>query len=413
MKSFILKRIFPVYLTLVLLDLNEFVSGFLGLRGVLSVLILLLSIFLIVTARPNIRPAKSVHGVFIFFFLGYLTLGSLASFLEGNVTKIWPSIRYYMPSLLIYYATYRTVLSIRNNAELFKVFRITAMLISINAVLILVSIFFGVDFQSSTDGARVDRAVGLYSNANRAGYVSVIGQLLTIVVIVSGQFSRKWLFLFMYLICLGASVSTFSKGSIILSLVTFSVLFFLARMSSRSLFSSNLAVYTRRIALILIIIVPFSFSYLYSNLTVVQVARIQQVGQLLSGEINDQTTTRRSGLATYALNQIEETFYLGAGLGEFKRMTVGKGTHNVYLLILGESGVIALVLYLYFILFWFSRSFRGKKTLNPIAIASLGLAMIITFAGFASHTVLANKSFIIVLGILFAATRIKRQFDLF
>ena len=67
MKSFALKRIFPVYLTLVMLDLNEFVSVFLGLRGVLSVLILLMSIFLIVTARPNIRSSRSVHGVFIFF----------------------------------------------------------------------------------------------------------------------------------------------------------------------------------------------------------------------------------------------------------------------------------------------------------------------------------------------------------
>ena len=283
------------------------------------------------------------------------------------------------------------------------------MLISVNAVLILVSIFFGVDFIKFTDGAQVDRAVGLYSNANRAGYVSVIGQLLTIVVLISGEFTRKWLYLFMYLLCLGAAVSTFSKGSIILSLVILSALFYLGRMSSGSLFSLNLAVYTRRIAVILLVTIPISWTYIYSNLTAVQLARIEQLGQFLSGEINDETTTRRSGLATFALDQIEETVYLGAGLGEFKLMTIGRGTHNVYLLILGESGVIALMLYIYFIFFWFLHSFRSIKSLNPIAIASLGLAMIITLAGFASHTVLANKSFIIIMAVVFASLRLNKS----
>ena len=394
---------------LVLLDLNEFVSGLLGQRGVLSIAILCTSIFLIIISKPKIKSAKSFHSFFIFFFIGYLILGSLATILENNAINIWPNFRYYMPSLIIYYATYRTILSIDREVEIFKVLRTVSMLISLNAILIIISIFFGIDFHVSLEEKGIDRAVGLYSNANRAGYVAVIGQLITLVLLVSGQVLKRWLFQCMYLICLAAAVSTFSKGSIILSLLILLFFIFLGKKNSHSQFSFNKRINIRRILLILVVIVPFSMPYIYYNLSIEQATRINQVGQMLSGTFNNETTTDRLTLVHFALSEIKDNFFLGAGLGEFKKMSIGLGTHNTYLLILGESGVIAIILYLRFLLFWLHNSLRMIKDSNPLEVASLGMAIIFAFVGFASHTLLVNKSFVVVLGIIFAAVRINRH----
>ena len=147
----------------------------------------------------------------------------------------------------------------------------------------------------------------------------------------------------------------------------------------------------------------------YYNLSIEQATRINQVGQMLSGTFNNETTTDRLTLVHFALSEIKDNFFLGAGLGEFKKMSIGLGTHNTYLLILGESGVIAIILYLRFLLFWLHNSLRMIKDSNPLEVASLGMAIIFAFVGFASHTLLVNKSFVVVLGIIFAAVRINRH----
>ena len=406
------KNIFSLFLSLILLDLNEFISGFIGLDGALSLLILLISIVLIFSSSPKSNHQITVHHVFIAFFISFLFLGSLSSILEGNSGAVIPSIRFYIPSLLIYFASYRTMLSLANEKDLFYVIRLIAVLISINAILIVISIFFGINFHASENPDEViERAVGLYSNANRAGYVSAVGQIFCLITLIVGASKRRRLFLLMYLLCFAGSVSTFSKGSIIISLIIILVAYLISVATIRSQFSIRLKFYVRRVLLILVVFASLALPLINFNLTDLQKARIEQVFRLLSGEINDETTTKRSGLASYALEEIKATFVIGAGLGEFKKMKVGKCTHNTYLLVLGESGIIALLIYIWFLLYWMKKSVSAFRHVNPLKLASAGFCLVILFSGFASHTVLSNKSFIIIMAVIFAALRSNQQLD--
>jgi len=409
MRSFSLKYIFPVYIGIVLLDLNEFVTRYIGSQGALTLLILGLSFFLLLSAKPLKAGSESLSRAFLVALFGYLGFGVLAGILEGDFWTLGKEVRYYLPTIIIYFAVHRTILSIRVEKDLFRTITIATIFIAINAVFILLSIVFGIDFHGASDSNHIERAVGLYSNANRAGYVSTIGQSLALLLLFSTNTRSKNLYFGLYLLCLFAAVSTFSKGSIILSLLLAGRMIYLGLTSSIDSSRGALRKYVRRFSFLISILFlgsVFGVFNLQSKLSNLQSKRINQVQLLMLGQINDQTTTHRSELASYAFNEMQSTFFLGAGLGKFHKMDIGNGTHNIYLLILGESGLLALFLYLLFLSKWSMKSF-SKSSFNSIKFASGNIVILLVFSGFAAHTLLSNKPFILTIALIIGALRIK------
>lgn len=409
MRSFSLKYIFPIYISIVLLDLNEFVTRYLGSDGALTIFILGLSTFLLVTAKPLDGGGGGLNRAFLFAFLGFLILGVFAGALEGNLYNILKDVRYYLPSLLIYFAVFRMSLSIRAESELFRTIAVATFFIGINAVFIILSITLNIDFHGSTGAGQIERAVGLYSNANRAGYVSTIGQSFALLLLFSGNAHFKNFYFGLYLLCLFAAVSTFSKGAILLSMLLMGRMIYLGLNTSVDPRRKALKKYVQRFTiLIMILLIASIFGALniQSQLTGLQNERLNQVQMLIQGQINEETTTHRSELAAFALQEMEDTFFLGAGLGKFKKMAIGNGTHNIYLLILGEAGVIALVLYIVFLARWAKKSFASAD-FSAIKFASGNIMILFFFSGFAAHTLLANKPYILSLAIIIASLRIR------
>ncbi|MCR9155253.1 MAG: hypothetical protein NXI09_14180 [Bacteroidetes bacterium] len=398
-----------MYIAIILLDLNEFVTRSLGSESVLTTLIFIISLFLIFSARPLTGTDGRLNRAFLVAFFGFLFLGGIASIIEGDSSGLFKDVRYYLPSVLIYFSTYRSVMSIRSEGELYRIISIAAILIGFNAILILVSIGFNIDFHGSTGLDQVERAVGLYSNANRAGYVSTIGQSLALLLLFSGAVKRPNFYFWLYVLCLLAALSTFSKGTILLSMLLILRLLYLG-LVNRDLNIYGVRRYIRRFAVmfgLILLGLAFGLLNLQSRLSDLQSQRISQVQLLLQGQIDRETTTHRSELAVIALEEMRETFFLGAGLGKFKKMDIGNGTHNVYLLILGEAGVIALILYLLFYVKWAKNSFAGRQ-FSSLRFASGNIMILFFFSGFVAHTLLANKPYILSLALILAALRIDR-----
>jgi O-antigen ligase len=407
-----LRYVFPVYIAVILLDINEFITRFLGSEGVLTALIFAMSIFLIMIAKPVTGLDNRLNRSFLIAFFGFISLGALASILEGNLEDIMGNVRYYVPSVLIYFSTYRTLMGIRNESELYRIFSISAVLIGVNAVLILLSILFNIDFHAATGTSQVERAVGLYSNANKAGYVSIIGQSLALLLFFSNKVKRPIFYFGLYIVCLLAAISTFSKGTILISMLLVARMMYLnlvlrRKGQNRSIFKRYVRIFS---FLLFFLAVGFEVGFvnIQSKFTGLQSRRISEVQLLLQGQIDKETTTHRSELARLALNEMQGTFYLGAGLGEFKKMEIGKGTHNVYLLILGEAGVLALILYLLFFVAWFRRSF-GFLAFDAVRFTSGNILILFFFSGFAAHTLLANKPFIFTLALVIAALKWRQK----
>lgn len=84
-----------------------------------------------------------------------------------------------------------------------------------------------------------------------------------------------------------------------------------------------------------------------------QKARILAVGQILSGEINNQTTTGRTYLWGVVIERAMENFPWGSGLGSGHHVVDGvmelgvwQGAHNTFLMIWLEAGVLPFLLFI-------------------------------------------------------------------
>ena len=85
-------------------------------------------------------------------------------------------------------------------------------------------------------------------------------------------------------------------------------------------------------------------------------------------------------------------------------MENGYGTHNIYLLVLGEAGLFGLILYLYYLFVWAKKSIGGDR-FDDIRFALSNLLILFIFMGFTSHTLFANKPLIVIIAVLFTSFR--------
>jgi O-antigen ligase len=88
----------------------------------------------------------------------------------------------------------------------------------------------------------------------------------------------------------------------------------------------------------------------YDHLTLAQQRRLDGFIGLLGGRVDASSTTGRSVVWGVALERISATLPWGSGIGSFHSIYGGRrddaifqGVHNVYLMILGESGIIPFV----------------------------------------------------------------------
>ena len=97
--------------------------------------------------------------------------------------------------------------------------------------------------------------------------------------------------------------------------------------------------------------------------------RLSLFGDLLQGRIDSQTTNGRSVLAREAIQEWMKSPVYGNGAGSLNRMPrAGLGPHNVFLKILGETGLIGLGCFLYGLAVMFFRGLSHKQRFCKVLI---------------------------------------------
>jgi len=209
------------------------------------------------------------------------------------------------------------------------------------------SVYVGVLFpgwQKIMHGESVGRYSGFFGNPNQAA-----AQILLFVAVgfamTSATGRLKWI-----LISLATSVPalmlTSSRGGIL----GFAVL--LIVMCVR-VFSSQVS--TKAIAIIAMVVVTligvrYSMGYIVKNRWFAYSVRrhMRDFIHFTEGRINRRTTGDRNRLAAEAIRLWKKSPLIGNGLGSLETMPRGhSGPHNVYLLLLGETGVVGLAIFLY------------------------------------------------------------------
>lgn len=123
-----------------------------------------------------------------------------------------------------------------------------------------------------------------------------------------------------------------------------------------------------------------------------QLARLNHIEAILTGEFTDDTASSRPTLWKLGLRQSLESPIVGQGLGRFflmdraffsERQEVLAGVHNVYLLLLGESGIVPLSLYLLYLFSLLRLRWAVPKSLARDAI--VGWTILVVLQGMAFH----------------------------
>ena len=98
----------------------------------------------------------------------------------------------------------------------------------------------------------------------------------------------------------------------------------------------------------------------FDQLNAFEKSRITQIMDLLGGKVNTETTTNRSDIAAAGLQWISEAPFLGWGFGSFHsiRYHGDIGIHNMFLMLMGESGIIPVLLLITFFLFSIYKSVK-------------------------------------------------------
>lgn len=380
-----------ILIFLFVMNVNGIIFALTGNSALISPLILLLTILLLGKIKKNklLRIAFNIPSSWIILFTLYLVFGLLSIFLSEQYNeKILQSIQDIITTSLILIAlSGGFYFSIKKYGIDKIILGYTIILFLTVASIILLEILgFNHIFNPSS---YYYRQSGFFGNPNDAGQACAYSLLFSLFLLSTSNstYRKKLLLTGFALMTTYASLLTLSKASMATCSFLWILYLFLTFKSKST-----------KITIIILLIGVFAIGASgvdYLNLEAKQFNRIEELGQLLSGEINEDTTTERSEVAEYGWSFIERNPFLGIGIGNFKSLPMwGKASHNTYLVLWGESGIFPLLIYLLSIGYFALIGWRYyKKAWLNHSILLLGFSGIMFIYSFATSNLLDNRVF--------------------
>jgi hypothetical protein len=397
-----------------LLYLNGFYAAVTKSSAFFSPLILASCIVIIFTT-PKPKLYFNTFKILVLFFILYFVLG-------GVVIYIWPErlhtktsmyelYRGYISSVLIFWALFQYLV---DQYISFGKQRILNILHSCSYLVIIPIIFtifgeqlgltetmtFAKDFS--------ERQIGIFTNPNTTGLHANFVLCFSLYSLIA---NRKGKLLWIILIpaaCYGAFLSLSKAAMLMASLnMTFFILY-----SMFSIHRQNLK--SKAVTFGIVTLLSCGFYYLYSNfttisrgLTIEQLGRVSDALELSKGNINERTTSERSGLFEFVAPILEKHYAFGYGIGTFHRLKGrGLGVHNTAIVILGEGGVIVAFAYVLFIISFVRDCLKNSS----VSIKYLGISIFLTYffiAFLTSHNALDERLSNVLLGLMLVVIKCK------
>jgi O-antigen ligase len=131
---------------------------------------------------------------------------------------------------------------------------------------------------------------------------------------------------------------------------------------------------------------------------------------MYEGEALDVSTDERRYVLSEAWRMFAESPILGNGIGSTLVAGYGRGTHNMYLMLAAEQGILGVLLYPMFVLLTLIRGWRlfkrgATQQDRDVGGALICLAAFFAFNGLFSHNLLEEASTMFLLSFLLAAGR--------
>lgn len=330
-----------------------------------------------------------------------------------KVTEDWTYIlRVMLQTTLVMFASYKYVLFSHSQGRMHKYINLLIGIAVFGALITILSPFLGFYrpgfFQAGyKNTSSLTRPAGFYMNPNSAGYHAVVTLLLVVSVLFRTKSSRILVFLMIIIAFLSAFI-TLSKGAILMSLIVLVSYFGMGTM-----FFNRLKSQSRRSLIIVGSLIVGSLAWFvvflmtqFNQLGAFEQSRLTQIMDLLGGKLNTETTTNRSDLAAVGLQWISESPILGWGFGAFHYIRYGgdTGIHNMFLMLIGESGIVPFLLFIVFFVFSIYKSFRIKNM--EYRFLSLTFLLFTLFFANGNHNLFDNYEVGFLFGFICALSKI-------
>lgn len=339
-----------------MLNLNGVGVLVIGINQLYSPVLLLASLLILSLAYFRRLPFSQELAIYFAALIFYLIFGAaILIFTSENAEQLsnLSSLikRYFTASLVILAAFFGTLIAYEKQLNPMKIVLILAAMAS-------VFVPFGAMLNMSGNIV-VDsqRGAGLFGNPNEAGIIAAVGFALTHIVV-----SHRILKVLFSVFFVTMAMLTFSKTSLVMILLIYVI---------QSLFNGRFSIGIARtlIAMITIILSLALFKQdIVGQFDGQQAKRVEQVINIILLQSSSETVESSRGyLWRQGLEIIEDRPLTGSGLGALHSMQgaavsvnnkVAQGVHNSYLLKLGDAGVVALVLFLSFLVVVSYRAFQ-------------------------------------------------------
>lgn len=386
-KSTLLAISFYVMAGIIFSNINGLMSALFGIAAPFSIFILIASL-IITFYLFRYKKITLPHHLFNATVAGYLIIAGISWCFFSHLhfprdVPYYRALRKQVPAILLVYAFYKYTVyeGERNGLENLLIF------VTMFMFFITMTIPFGelIGLRNVIEYKSLTRESGVFSNPNKAGTHINYNLALVLFFILN---SRRWFWLFIGILPLVmySTFLTFSKSAMISAILIFLVFLFINIKGNYRLGRprrNKLRFFIIMIFVIGTALAPTITKLLYS-LKPQQITRVLQVGQIVTGQIDEKTTTHRSVLWEEGIEIIKQFPLTGHGFGSFHKLPKGRlNVHNTYLMVLGESGIFPFIILVVFVLILYYRCLFWIKDPNYQFLA-LSICIITTIQVYGS-----------------------------
>ncbi len=247
--------------------------------------------------------------------------------------------------------------------------------------------FFIPDLFSDLDSGYniTGRSAGLYLNANTSGEAIILGMILSY-----SMLDKKYRTFFLVASLLGV-ISTFSRTAIASWFIVVAILSY-----GKVIDKKNIAMVLGSLVLVGIFIVPFVIGYIEANLEAGTVKNLMTRLNFFSSKSQglDGSQQHRLEVAKAALESFANNPLIGAGIAHTSHWEFPISTHNIYLKLMAEYGIVGVFIYPLLIL---STVWKARSEVIAIARAFFIYMFII---GFTTHNSLDAHHLLIAFAVM-------------
>lgn len=394
-KSWFLYCCFLVLCAITVCNLNAVASKIYSLPQFLSPLILLSGLAgLLAVPGPRFSKISNVTKANLFLICIMIVVGWIGLALEQKLTVIIKETYAHAASLFVLGSSAIIIARVAEMYGLKKVLMVCFVIFGIATA----SVFIGVASPSwnaaMSNAASGERASGFFGNPNEAGTAACL--FVSIGFALSALTRNTRWFIVALAIAVPAVFFTFSRGSLI-------ALFMISTFLSFIVFPPK-EVLRILFVVICVGIAVFVTKELLENRSE-SVARgsslerrLSLLTDLLSGKIDDETTGGRTMLIKEAVNEWSKSPVYGLGLGGLTHMPESNlGPHNLFLKMLGETGIIGIGCFLAGLFLIFQRGWLNRDRTTRVLM--LGVFLSFMMEGLTGHGGLIHRNFMFAIGL--------------